>query len=117
MYKAPEQFIALNKANLEAAVRFAGIALEGAERLMEVQLKAAKGAFADGVQQAKAFSEIKDPQEFAHVKNSMMRANMEKTASDVRSAAEVTTATQSERNNMVEEPRWECTKNVWTRWA
>ena len=26
MYQTPEQFVALNKANLEAAVRFAGIA-------------------------------------------------------------------------------------------
>ena len=44
MYQTPEQLIAMNKASLEAAVRFAGIALEGAERFMEVQLKAAKGA-------------------------------------------------------------------------
>ena len=50
MFQAPEQFMALNKANLEATVRFAGIALEGAERMLEVQLKAAKSAFADGVQ-------------------------------------------------------------------
>ena len=33
MYQTPEQLVAFNKANLEAAVRFAGIALEGAERL------------------------------------------------------------------------------------
>jgi len=31
MYLVPEQLTAWNKANLEAAVRFAGIALEGAE--------------------------------------------------------------------------------------
>ena len=57
MYQAPEQLMALNKANLEIAVRFAGIALEGAERMLELQLKAAKSAFADGVQQAKVLAE------------------------------------------------------------
>jgi hypothetical protein len=62
MYQAPEQLMAWNKANLEAAVRFAGIALEGAERMLEVQLKAAKSAFADGVQQAKMLADVKDPQ-------------------------------------------------------
>ncbi len=114
MYQTPEQFIALNKANLEAAVRFAGIALEGAERFMEVQLKAAKGAFADGVQQAKAFAEIKDPQEFAQVKSSLMQPNMEKTASYVKSVYDVATATQAELNKLVEEQVSEFNKQVVT---
>ena len=78
MYQTPEQLMAMNKASLEAAVRFAGIALEGAERFMEVQLKAAKGAFADGVQQAKALSEIKDPQQLTQMKTSMLQPGWKK---------------------------------------
>ena len=46
MYQTPEQLIAMNKANLEATMRFAGVAIEGAERMMDLQLKAAKAAFA-----------------------------------------------------------------------
>jgi phasin family protein len=114
MYQTPEQFAALNKANLEAAVRFAGIALEGAERFIEVQLKAAKGAFADGVQQAKAFAEIKDPQEFAHMKNTMMQPNMEKTTTYVKSVYDVATATQAEFSKLVEEQVSEFNKQVVT---
>ena len=34
MYQAPEQLMAWNKAYLETAVRFAGIALDGAERML-----------------------------------------------------------------------------------
>ena len=37
MYQTPEQLIALNKANLETALRFAGVALEGTERLIDLQ--------------------------------------------------------------------------------
>ena len=55
-YQSPEQLIAWNKANLEAAARLAGIALDGAERLLDIQMKATKSAFADGVQQAKALA-------------------------------------------------------------
>ena len=114
MYQTPEQFAALNKAGLEAAVRFAGIALEGAERMIEVQLKAAKGAFADGVQQAKSFADVKDPQEFAQVKNSLMQPNMEKTASYVKNVYDVATSTQTEISKLVEEQVSEFNKQVVT---
>ena len=50
MYQTPEHLIALNKANVEAALRFAGLAIEGAERLIDLQLKTAKSALADGLQ-------------------------------------------------------------------
>ena len=114
MFQAPEQFMALNKANLEATVRFAGIALEGAERMLEVQLKAAKSAFADGVQQAKAFTEIKDVQELAQLKNTLAQPAIEKATSYVKSVYDVATATQSEINKLVEEQVAEFNKQVVT---
>ena len=52
MYQAPEQLVAMNKANIETAMKFAGIALESAERMIELQMKAAKAAFADSVEGA-----------------------------------------------------------------
>ena len=60
MYQAPDQLIALNKANIETALRFAGVYLEGAERIIEVQLKAAKSALADGFQSARALASVHD---------------------------------------------------------
>jgi phasin family protein len=114
MYQAPEQLLALNKANLEAAVRFAGIALEGAERMLELQLKTAKSAFADGVQQAKALTEIKDVQEFAQLKNTMAQPTLDKATSYVKSIYDVAAATQSEINKLVEEQVAEFNKQVVT---
>ena len=114
MFQAPEQFMALNKANLEAAVRFAGIALEGAERMLELQLKTAKSAFADSVQQAKAFTEIKDVQELAQLKNTLAQPAMEKATSYVKSVYDVAAATQSEINKLVEEQVAEFNKQVVT---
>lgn len=114
MYQTPEQFAAWNKANLDAAVRFTGIALDGAERMLEVQLKAAKSAFADGVQQAKTLAEVKDPQDFAQLKNTVVQPGLEKAIGYVKSVYDVATATQSEMNKLVEEQVAEFNKQVVT---
>src|ERR1700752_3837343 len=81
MYSAPEQLIAWNKANFETAVRFAGIALEGAQRLTELQSRTLKNAFAEGVQQVRALAEIKTPQELAQFKAASVQPAWEKAAS------------------------------------
>lgn len=114
MYQAPEQLTALNKANLEAAMRFAGIALEGAERMFELQLKAAKSLFADGVQQAKALAEVKDLQEFVQIKGTLAQPGLEKATSYVKSVYDVAAATQSEISKLVEEQVSEFNKQVVT---
>ena len=114
MFQAPEQLVALNKANLEAAVRFAGIALEGAERMLELQLKTAKIAFADGVQQAKALAEIKDVQEIAQFRNTLAQPTLEKATSYVKSVYDVATATQGEMNKLIEEQVAEFNKQMVT---
>src|SRR5258706_16416033 len=102
MYQAHEQLIALNKSNLEAVVRFAGIALEGAERMLEVQLKAAKSAFAEGVQQAKTLTEVKDPQEFSQLKSTLLQPNLENATAYVKDVYDVATATQTEISKLIE---------------
>jgi phasin family protein len=114
MFQAPEQLVALNKANLEAAVRFAGIALEGAERMLELQLKTAKSAFADGVQQAKALAEVKDMQELAQLRNNIAQPALDKATSYVKSVYDVASATQAEINKLLEEQVSEFNKQVVT---
>jgi len=102
MYQTPEQLIAFSNANFETAVRFASIALEGTERLLQVQLKAAKDAFADGVQQAKAMAEIKDFQELTQLKDSLARPSLEKAAGYAKNVYDVASETQSEISSVVE---------------
>src|SRR5208282_5918168 len=102
MYQAPEQLIAFNKANFEAAVRFASIALESTGRLLEVQLKTAKDTFADGVQQAKAIAEVKDIQGFTQLKDSLTQPALEKAADYAKNVYDVASATQSEISTVLE---------------
>jgi phasin family protein len=114
MYQAPEQFIALNKAGLEVAARFAGVALQGAERMLDLQLKAAKSAFADSIENAKAFAAVKDLQEFAAFKDNVAQPTLEKATAYAKSVYDVASATQAEFGKLVEERFSDFNKQVVT---
>jgi phasin family protein len=114
MYQTPEQMVALNKANLEMAMKFAGVALQGAERILDLQLKAAKTAFADSVENAKTIAAVKDLQQLAALKDSMAQPTIEKATAYAKSVYDVTTATQAEFGKLVEEQVSEFNKQVVT---
>jgi phasin family protein len=112
MYQTPEQLIALNKANLEAAMKFAGVAIEGAERMMELQLKATKAAFADSFEGAKALAAVKDFQQLAALKDNMAQPSLEKATAYVKSMYDCATETQAEFGKLVEGQVAEFNKEV-----
>lgn len=103
MYQAPEQLIAFNKANLELASRFAGIALEGAERMLDLQLKVAREAFSDTLESAKAIAAAKDFQQLAALKDSLAQPTLEKAAEYAKSVYDVAASTQAELGKLIEE--------------
>ena len=78
MYQAPEQLVALNKANLEIAMKFAGVAIHGAERMLDLQLKAAKSAYADSIENAKTIAAVKDVKELAALKDELTQPAIER---------------------------------------
>ena len=114
MYQTPEQLVALNKANLEVVMKFAGVALQGAERILDLQLKAAKSAFADSVENAKVIAAVKDLQQLTALKDTLAQPTIEKATAYAKSVYDVTTATQAEINKLVEEQISEFNKQVVT---
>jgi len=114
MYQTPEQLVALNKANLEVAMKFASVALQGAERILDLQLKAAKTAFADSVENAKTLAAVKDLQQLTALKDSLAQPSIEKATAYAKSVYDVTTATQAEIGKLVEEQVSEFNKQVVT---
>jgi phasin family protein len=114
MYQTPEQLVAINKANLEVAMKFAGVALQGAERMLDLQLKAAKAAFADSVENAKAIAAVKDIRELASLKDSLAQPSIEKATAYAKSVYDVTAATQAELGALIEEQVSEFNKQVVT---
>ena len=112
MYQAPEQLVAMNKAGLETAVKFAGVALQGAERMLELQVKATRTAIADSVENAKAIAAVKDMQQLAALKDNMAQPALEKATAYAKSVYDVATATQAELGKLVDEQVAEFNKQV-----
>lgn len=114
MYQTPDQLLALNKTNLEVAARFAGVALHGAERLVDLQLKAAKSAFADGIESAKALAAVKDLQELTALKDQIAQPSLEKATAYAKDVFDLATATQAEFGKLVEQQFADFNKQVVT---
>lgn len=112
MYQSPDQFVAINKANLETAMKFAGVALQGAERILDLQLKAARSAFADSVENTKTIAAVKDLQQLAALKDAMAQPTIEKATAYAKSVYDVATATQAEIGKLLEEQVAEFNKQV-----
>ena len=114
MYQTPEQLIALNKANLETALRFAGIALEGTERIIGVHLQAAKSVLADSVQGARAFTSVRDFDQLTALKDTVVQPTFEKATAYAKQVYDVATETQSDLSRLVEEQVAEFNRHVVT---
>ncbi|MGE5524678.1 MAG: phasin family protein [Rhodospirillaceae bacterium] len=114
MYQASEQLMALNKAQLEAAARFAGVALQGAEKIMELQFQAAKSAFADGLENARALAAVKDLQELAALKDNIAQPSIEKATSYAKSMYEAAVDTQAQFGALIEQQIADFNKQVVT---
>lgn len=114
MYQAPEQLVAFNKAGFETAVKFAGVALHGAERILDLQVKVTKNAIADSVESAKAIAGAKDLQQLAAIKDSMTQPTIDKATAYAKNVYDVATETQAEFGKLVEEQFAEINKQVVT---
>jgi phasin family protein len=112
MYQAPEQLIALNKANVEAALRFYGVALEGAERLIDLQIKTAKSALSDGFESARVLASVRDVEQLAALKDTLVQPSVEKATAYAKQVYDVATATQADLSKLVEEQVTEFNKQV-----
>lgn len=114
MYNVPEQLIAANKENLETFISFAGIVFVGTEKLIELQVKTAKSAFADAAKSAKAFSSVKDVQELTEIQNSFVQPAGDKFSAFGRGAYAIATETQADLTKFFEERVSELNKNLVT---
>lgn len=112
MYQTSEQLMAINRANVNAALRFAGVTLAGAERLLELQFNAAKAVLNDTAEQAAALANAKDFTEFAAIRENLAQPTLEKTTAYVRSVYDVTVETQAHIGELVEQRAAEFNRQV-----
>jgi phasin family protein len=112
MFVVPEQFAAVNKAAVEAAVSYSNIVFEGTEKLLDLNVKAAKSALADSAKSAKAFAGVKDVQELAALQQSIAQPAVEKAVAYSKAVYEVAAETQADLQKFVESHLAEANKTV-----
>ncbi|HKB83725.1 MAG TPA: phasin family protein [Burkholderiales bacterium] len=112
MITKPEQITAAGKAHLDATVRIATIAAEGAEKLLDLQFKNAKATFDAVVKNAKVFTELKDVSQVASWAETSFQPSMDKAAAYAKSFYDVASGTQREISALLEEQVAEFNKSV-----
>jgi len=111
MYTVPEQLIAANKENLESFISLAGIMFVGTEKLIDLNVKTAKAAFADAAKTAKSLSGAKDVQELTDVQTTFVQPAADKFAAYGRGVYAVASETQADLTKFFEERIAELNKN------
>ena len=112
MVQMNDQLVALNRAQLETAFKFAEIGSEGVERLIDLQFRTVKNAFADGVKAAKQLGAVKDAAELSTFGGSLSQPTWEKAQAYAKSVYEVASATQAQITSLLEQQLGELNRNV-----
>ncbi len=100
MNAIPEQYAGFSKQNLEAAMSFANVALEGSQRMLELQLNTAKRAISDNTKNARALADAADANELTDIQASIVRPAFENSLEYSRNAYHIASETQNELNKL-----------------
>ncbi len=84
-----ENFSELNRKNMEAAMRLAQMSIENSQRVMSLQNELARELFNDGVQNARAQSGAKDPQEVMRLRAEYAQETAKKMMTVAQQVAEI----------------------------
>ena len=103
MYNATEQFAELNKANVAQATKLAALAIENTEKLMRLNLSAAKIALAQGVEGAQAAATIKDVQDLVALRTKYAESGVQAALGYSKSLYEVAAEAQAQYSAFAEE--------------
>jgi phasin family protein len=112
MFIAPEQFADVNKSNIDAALKFATVSFDAAERLMGLQLAVGRDALSEGVKNAKVLAEVRDVQDLTALREKFAETGTDKWSNYSKAIYEVAQHTQAQWSNLFESQLTEMNKNV-----
>jgi phasin family protein len=99
---ATEQFGSLSKSSVDAALQFAQVGFTGAERLMALNLEAAKVGFDVTAKNAKAAIAVKDANEFNALRNKAAETGVEFAVGYSKNLYDVAVSTQAQYSSLIE---------------
>lgn len=97
-----DQLIAEQKANIQLAFGLAGKAFDGVEKLVELNMTAARASLKDGAEHAKATLAAKDVQALLALQTAALQPLAEKTAAYNRHVSDIAQAAAAEYTKVVE---------------
>jgi len=103
MYNPTEQIAELGKANVTNAMRLASMSIDKAEKLVALNLNAAKLALAQGVEGAQAAASVKDVQELVTLRSKLAELSVQSALGYSRSLYELSSEVQSEFSALAEQ--------------
>ena len=112
MTTAQQQFADFTTEQVEIAMRFARISLDSTERLVKLQLDAAKNALEENAKNAKAVIGVKDIQDAMALRQKISESTLDNAVAYSRSLYEVSSQAQSEISQLFEERTTAFNKNV-----
>lgn len=107
-----EQIIAANKANIDTLFGLSHKAFAGVEKLVELNMAAAKAAMSDNQDHVHALMSVKDVQELMALQAGYLQPLSEKAVSFSRHMYEIATSTGSEFTKAMEDKAAETQKSV-----
>lgn len=101
--KPQQTIIELQQGNITAAMRLAQIAIENAQRILQMQVDVAREIFDDGVADAKSLGKVQSPHELIESRARLAQQMAEKMFACSRTIAGLTAEMQSEMGKTVSE--------------
>lgn len=101
-FKNPEQFYAVNKVTVEAALRLANSALARAERLAALNLNTASALLQGGAGGSQALATVNSPEALAELQSTLTQPIVEQAVAYARSVNEIVAEGQQEISRLFE---------------
>ena len=103
MAKTPESPADLNKASVEAALSFARVSTESAEKLMRLHLEAARNFVAEQSETVKALAEVKDAESTMALRARLAEQAVDRAVGYSRNVYEVAMQSQQQLTRLIEQ--------------
>src|SRR5205085_10425442 len=97
-----EQIVNTQKTNIDTFFGLTGKAFEGVEKLIQLNISAAKSAITEAAQNTKLVLSAKDPQELLALQTSLIQPSAEKAAAYGRYVYEIAASTGAEVSRVAE---------------
>lgn len=102
IYPTPENLSDAQKQNIEAMMKLSQKAFEGIEKMVDLQLNAARSSLQETAERFKALMSVKDAQEMVNVNKDMATPNAEKALAYSRTIYDIASQTSGEVQRLID---------------